>query len=249
MTKPVVAPMPKYGTPEHEAWAKINLNCATAVEWLRHKMASMVEMSDRNARMDTFHDVNNTFLNIRGTIAHIEAGGHIHFCSMCGRPEKAMYIEPKGTQLKKNGLCFHCDFWVEKRTLYNAQGRKGPLLVINGDGRSDGGAQPDGQVRAFMGFGGSVFHLYNLVTGELWTTNNLWSYGEIPDNFRAGMPDNAVYLTKEQYELAIIGRADQGPTQASDSHSGTGSNERGEELPRLFVQLIGRAPRPAGDQD
>lgn len=241
--------MPKYGTPEYEAWDKINHDCYQAVEWLRLKMASMVEMPDHKARMDTFHDVNNTFLNIRGTIAHIEAGGYIHFCSMCGKPEKATYIEPKGQKLKKNGLCFHCDSWVEKRTRYNAEGRKGPMLVINGDGRSDGGAQPDNQNKAFMGFGGSRFHLYNLVTGELWTTNNLWSYGEIPDNFRAGMPDNAVYLTKEQYELAIIGRNDQGPESGGDSHSCTGSNERGEELPGLFVQLLGRAPRPPSGDD
>lgn len=214
--------LPKYGTPEYSAWAKINTDCYQIVEWLRLKMASMVDMQDRKTRMDTFHDVTNTFLNVRHMIAHVEGGGHIHFCSMCGRPEKAMYIEPKGQQLKKNGLCFYCDFWVEKRTRYNAEGRRGPMLVINGDGRSDGGSQPDNQNKAFMGFGGSRFHLYNLVTGELWTTNNLWSYGEVPDNFRAGMPDNAVYLTKEQYELAIIGRNDQGHESGGDSHSGTG---------------------------
>lgn len=199
---------PAYGTPERAEWDKRSTASYRVQEWAKQQLVEMIGLDDKQDRLKHFHDVHNFFLNLRNTIIEVHEGCHVHFCTECGKPEKACYIEPTGTKLKKNGLCFHCNFWAEHRATYNAQHRKGAMLVVNGDGRQDGGEQPEGPGanKSFLGFGGHRWYICQLTTGKLWTTNNLWSFGDIPKRFKSGMPDNAVLLTKEQYELAVAGR-------------------------------------------
>lgn len=202
--------IPAYGTPERAAYDKRSSDSYKIQEWVKQQLVAMIEMDNKPDRLNHFHDVHNFFLNLRSTIIDVHEGAHVHFCVECGRPEKACYMEPTSTKLKKNGLCFGCNFWAEHRATYNAQHRKGAMLVINGDGRGDAGNQHDGPGanKSFLGFGGHRWYVYQLTTGKLWTTNNMWSFGSIPKRFQPGMPDNAVLLTKEQYELASAGRGE-----------------------------------------
>ncbi|PXX60726.1 hypothetical protein SAMN05660489_04349 [Pseudomonas sp. LAMO17WK12:I10] len=196
---------PAYGTPEYEEWCRINSNCAKVTGWGKEQMAKIVCMDDRNARVSAFNNMANYLSNLHNMVREVAAGSYVHFCTNCGKPECAHYVEPKASQLKANGLCHNCDFWHEKRTTYNAQARAGRMLVMKGWVYGDSGDQPGGN-SSWLGFGGSRWYLYQITTGKLWTTNNLFSAGDIPADFLPGMPDNAVALTKEQFELAQAGR-------------------------------------------
>lgn len=200
--------LPAYGTPERAEYDRRSSNSYRAVEWCRQQTAIMVGIDDKDRRLHHFHEFNNIFLNLRNMVLQIQDGAPVHFCTVCGAPEMSNFNEPTKAKLVKGCLCFGCNFWSEHRATYNAQNRKGSMLVINGDGRSDGGEQYEGPGcnKSFLGFGGHRWYVYQLTTGKLWTTNNMWSFGTIPKLFRPGMPDNAVLLTKEQYELAVKGR-------------------------------------------
>ncbi|WP_247842556.1 hypothetical protein [Pseudomonas sp. MWU12-3103b] len=196
---------PAYGTPEYEEQCRINRNCYNVTDWGKERIAKIICMDDRNARVRAFNDMTNYLSNLHLMLRDVGAGGHVHFCNHCGKPEQAQYQEPVAAKLKANGLCHRCDFWHDKRTAYNAQQRKGRMLVMSGWVYGDSGDQPNGN-KSWLGFGGSRWYLYQITTGKLWTTNNLFSAGDIPADFLAGMPDNAVSLTKEQFELAQAGR-------------------------------------------
>lgn len=197
---------PAYGTPEYEEECRVNRNCHGVTNWGKERLAQIICMDDRNARISAFQDMTNYLSNLHLMVRAVGAGGHVHFCGHCGKPEQASYQEPTASRLKANGLCFHCDFWHEKRTTYNAQARAGRMLVMKGWVYGDSGDQPGGN-SSWLGFGGSRWYLYQITTGKLWTTNNLFSAGDIPADFLPGMPDNAVALTKEQFELAQAGRS------------------------------------------
>lgn len=197
---------PAYGTPEYEEECRINRNCHGVTNWGKERLAKIVCMGDQSARLAAFQDMTNYLSNLHGMVRRVADGGYVQFCGHCGKPEEANYLEPTGSRLKANGLCFRCDFWHEKRTAYNAQVRAGHMLVMNGWVYGDSGDQPNGN-KSWLGFGGSRWYLYQITTGKLWTTNNLFSAGDIPADFLPGMPDNAVALTLEQFELAQAGRS------------------------------------------
>lgn len=169
--------------------------------WVDRNMGRIAMESDERKRISIYHDLKNVVMNLPYYYAKINEDEHLHFCKLCGRPETATYMEPIGTRLKKEQICFGCDFWMERRSQYNAQHRRGTILVIDGMVRSDGGeADPR---TPFLGHGGARFYIKHLITGRVWTSNNMWFGGEIPDEFRGGMPDNAVLLTKEEYETHV----------------------------------------------
>ncbi|MDW8840115.1 hypothetical protein ORA50_07695 [Pseudomonas carnis] len=196
---------PAYGTPEYEEEFRINRNCHGVTNWGKERLAKIICMDDHNARLAAFQDMTNYLSNLHLMVRRVANGGYVQFCGHCGKPEEANYLEPTGSRLKANGLCFHCDFWHDKRTTYNAQARAGHMLVMKGWVYGDSGDQPNGN-KSWLGFGGSRWYLYQITTGKLWTTNNLFSAGDIPADFLPGMPDNAVALTLEQFELAQAGR-------------------------------------------
>lgn len=197
---------PAYGTPEYEEQCRINTNCYKVTNWGKNRLTQIVCMDDRNARLSAFNDMANYLSNLHLMVRNVADGGYVHFCGHCGKPEQANYREPVATKLKANSLCHHCDFWHERRTTYNAQERKGRMLVMKGWVYGDSGDQPGGK-SSWLGFGGSRWYLYQITTGKLWTTNNLFSAVDIPADFLPGMPDNAVALTLEQFELAQAGRS------------------------------------------
>lgn len=197
---------PAYGTPEYEAECRINRNCHGVTNWGKERLSQIICMDDRNARISAFQDMANYLANLHNMVRNVAAGGYVHFCKHCGKPEQASYLEPKATQIKTNGLCHRCDFWHEKRTTYNAQARAGRMLVMKGWVYGDSGDEPNGN-KSWLGFGGSRWYLYQITTGKLWTTNNLFSAGDVPADFLPGMPDNAVALSLEQFELAQAGRS------------------------------------------
>lgn len=92
---------PAYGTPERAEWDKRVTASYKVQEWAKQQLVEMIGLDDKQDRLKHFHDVHNFFLNLRNTIIEVHEGCHVHFCTECGKPEKACYIEPTGTKLKK----------------------------------------------------------------------------------------------------------------------------------------------------
>lgn len=119
-------------------------------------------------------------------------------CRICGEPNFPTKYGDVGKILKEKNICFTCNHWEENEKMI---GRK--KIIINGSKFADGGEVDRKITQGFVGHGGHRFYIKFLETGEVFTTNNLWAQGKISKAFRERMPDNAIYLTKEQYEEAI----------------------------------------------
>lgn len=108
-----------------------------------------------------------------------------HICKNCGAIELSNYCEPSKSQMLGNQLCFHCNHWEQI-----ASNPPKNALIINGQLYSDGGYQKDD--RRFLGHAG---HEFTITQGNrTWMTNNLWSGGTIPHEFRDRLQDNAEFV-------------------------------------------------------
>lgn len=125
---------------------------------------------------------------------HEQTPEKIVVCKICGILCTSNYSAPTGPYMQEHQVCFSHAFWEERAVRHQVE----PSLVINGHVYGDGGESSDRS--QFLGHGGHRFYLKQ--GDRVWTTNNLWSGGCIPEEFRERMPDNAEFLTKEQYEEA-----------------------------------------------
>lgn len=107
-------------------------------------------------------------------------------CKECGKAVEQRYIPKTQKEMNRLSLCFTCLFWTEKLQYVNH-----PHVA-----RIDGTQYVIGeehQKYAPRGFGGLRFDI-QFHDGRKVTTNNLWCNGDIPEHFRARLPDNAVFL-------------------------------------------------------
>lgn len=114
-------------------------------------------------------------------------------CKCCGKIFRANYVEERKERMLQKHYCFNCDFWDEAN---KSKGNK--RIIINGQKNSDGGWVGK-NYEGFKGHGGHVFYIEWLESGEVFKTNNLWHQGEIPPEFKDKMPDNAKFITEEEY--------------------------------------------------
>lgn len=115
-------------------------------------------------------------------------------CSCCGADTSADYTEPTAQRLKDQQMCFDCDYWqcFADDFVEEHRHRIGTAIIVNGKVYTDGGNK---DVRTGMtGHGGRVFKIRMLDGSKEWSTNNLWAGGELPDRWRANIPDNAEFL-------------------------------------------------------
>lgn len=90
--------------------------------------------------------------------------------------------EPLYDELSETGACADCDFWIEKWQM-----RNDPRVV-----RADGNHYFIGPRKGKLGHDGRLFIIKK--DGRIIYTNNLWHQGEIPEQFRSILPDNAELL-------------------------------------------------------
>jgi len=113
-------------------------------------------------------------------------------CSICGRIYSARYIKEVRAQLLAENICHSCHFWNGYVRIKNdpaiARIRGKHYKVVKETG-------PD-YPASCKGYGGSRF-IIRWNDGREITTTNLWHQGEIPDHFRAELPDNAIFVRKE----------------------------------------------------
>lgn len=112
-----------------------------------------------------------------------------HFaCKECG---KHYHSSMTGSTLRE-GLCFKCNFWMDKVAWENDPEEK--LRCVRVSGKHYHISEGFGFSK---GFGGSKFCI-QFKDGRLVQTSNLWHQGDIPAHFKKRLPDNAEFnFTKE----------------------------------------------------
>lgn len=111
-------------------------------------------------------------------------------CKICNSKDSSdEWID--GEQMLEEKLCFTCWFW--NNNLIADKNRK--YAVIKGEhyvleSHTDS---------YFKGFGGSKFYI-KFNDGHIEFCDNLWYQGEIPQEWKEKFPDNAEFITKEEFE-------------------------------------------------
>lgn len=116
--------------------------------------------------------------------------GDIVFCRECCTTQYLHYLDNIQRHLLKEKLCFHCDFWLGKIQEY-----KSPKTVVV-DGKHYRMGEKSCDKKAFNGFGGARFRI-EFFDGRIEETDNLWCQGDIPEMFRARLPDNARFRKRQ----------------------------------------------------
>ena len=102
-------------------------------------------------------------------------------CQVCGKEiDKSKY---------SNGIicspeCFERNFWLEKIR------NKDQYIIVNNEIYAIG---EEDSKSIFRGFGGANY-IIKFFDGAEVSTTNLWYCGEIPEEFRDQLPDNAVFI-------------------------------------------------------
>lgn len=109
-------------------------------------------------------------------------------CSICGKEfDKPHYWEPFDDVCGSD--CFGEKFWRMREQEY-LNGK--PFIIINGSLYSDGGYKKTSNTSS-LGFGGREFNI-RMNDGTEIFTNNLCHGGDIPENHREILCDNAVFV-------------------------------------------------------
>lgn len=102
-------------------------------------------------------------------------------CIICGKKiEKSSYTNAVLCSSK----CFHKNFWNEYVEI-----KDDPKIV-----RVDGKQYYIGREnQTLRGFGGNKFHI-KFYDGREIISDNLWYNGEVPEDYKELLPDNAVFI-------------------------------------------------------
>lgn len=108
-------------------------------------------------------------------------------CEICGKKfNKPFYHSDEYKNICSSSECFHKKFWLEIIE------EKDSHVIINGNCYYIDKTHPMSD-SDFRGYGGREFKI-KLHSGEVITTNNLWYNGEVPEEFRDRLPDNAEFV-------------------------------------------------------
>jgi DNA-directed RNA polymerase subunit RPC12/RpoP len=109
-----------------------------------------------------------------------------YICPSCGKSFERRHTPE--SYIGNN--CFDCSFWLGKTDYPDYM--KNHQVIINGQHYLF--HDTDSFIK---GFGGRRFKI-QFFDGRIIETNNLWFQGEIPDQFRSILQDNAVFLPVEE---------------------------------------------------
>lgn len=107
-------------------------------------------------------------------------------CRICGAEDEPNYIEPVRSRMIDGSLCFSCAHWTEQIGAQDTD----PTLVRAAGHQYHIGPEDQKGASHWRGFGGARATI-RFTDGRVVVTTNLWNNGEIPERFRADLPDNA----------------------------------------------------------
>ena len=108
-------------------------------------------------------------------------------CRICGARESSPYGGSIGALMARESVCFKCGFWLE---VIDSVGSPG-MVVADGWVYSVNPEQTNVRDRRLLGFGGDFFE-FHTTDGRCLISNNVGSRGQVPDRFRALLPDTAI---------------------------------------------------------
>lgn len=109
-------------------------------------------------------------------------------CSICGKEfKKPSYCRPYDDVCGSN--CFVEKLWRMREEDY-LNGKQ--YIIVNGNLYTDGGYKKN-EKSSYLGHSGRRFNI-KMNNGTEIFTNNLWHGGEIPENHRNILRDNAVFI-------------------------------------------------------
>lgn len=153
------------------------------LESLRRLDAYIASRKTEGAILDAKHRKYTVERNKNFYAYCVEKGEKLYLCKSCGSMEAAHFVENTKKRMLEKQVCFVCDLWDERAANKNRK-----EIIANGHLYSDGGRS--GGRKSFLGFGGAEVQIEK--NGKTWTTNNLWSGGTIPEEFRDRLADNAI---------------------------------------------------------
>lgn len=108
-------------------------------------------------------------------------------CYKCGEAvDTSKYWKERALELEIASICNTCKFWFNKM-FDDIVSHKGSFVIANGSHYIIG---DENSADSFRGFYGAKFTV-KFFDGRVVKTSNLWHQGEIPEVFKAEMPDNA----------------------------------------------------------
>lgn len=104
-------------------------------------------------------------------------------CEICG---KKIVKSSYANAVLCSGKCFTKHYWQQ------IIAEKDEHIIVNGCCYCDGGNVEYPDTHSFLGFSGRRFWI-RFFDGRVLSTNNLWMQGDIPEEFRNALPDNAEF--------------------------------------------------------
>lgn len=113
---------------------------------------------------------------------------HAFKCSKCGEVQELRFAPTTNAKLLFFCVCFDCNFWREVTILIDDPNQ----AIIDGNAYH---AEPDnGGNPKWKGFGGRLHKIKFKADGRIVETTNLQYQGEVPERFKADLPDNAEFI-------------------------------------------------------
>jgi hypothetical protein len=115
-------------------------------------------------------------------------------CKICRKELEFNFDEETLEKMRKTRLCFGCTFWEEKVALRKINDPN--AVVIKGKHYYMGKEEKQSEYE-LRGFGGQEFNfrfLSGKQKGKIIKTTNLWYNGEIPEQFKDKLTDNAKFV-------------------------------------------------------
>ena len=142
-------------------------------------------------------------------------------CPICGRvddPEE--YINsPIRKIMEEKEVCFHCSFWYNIHKRDHIKDPSTTPVVVNHSHWSYPSLEP---VHSSKSYGWTyrpvpTMHYILFEDGRIAETNQLWHQGEIPKQFRQLIPNNAVFISREDFDQILnhISNKDKAPIKAT----------------------------------
>lgn len=156
------------------------------------------KISSDISKPDIYSKLNDVIINLYYFNKHWDEDKGSFICKECHRPELGTYTKRIANRMRKNQLCFFCDFWETRAE----EIRKNPniFLLIDHHMYTDAGYVDINAYtgdKSHLGYGGRLFTYRLLLDGTTRTTNNLWFGGCLPEKYWKEIPDNAEFVKEK----------------------------------------------------